>query len=145
MVWFLSKHKLWYNFLMKSYAYKFIVFLLLTTLFIPLVTEGVVRIDNPLQYTSFTDLIYRIIDFIFYLAIGIAPIMIIIAGFYFITATGEPTKIDTAKKIIRWTLIGLLVVMSAKGLIVLFKEIFGVGNGITALPNCYTYIKNITK
>jgi len=50
--------------------------------------------------------------------------MIIVAGFYFITATGDPAKIDTAKKIILWTLIGLLVVISAKGLIALFKEIF---------------------
>ncbi len=104
----------------------FLLICLLTVAFLaPLTVEGV-EITNPLSYTSLTDLTYRIIDFLFYLALSVAPIMIIIAGFYFITATGDPQKIDTAKKIILWTLIGLLIVISAKGLIALFKDIFGI-------------------
>jgi len=108
---------------MRTCFFKLLIFLLIVVFLIPLTVEGV-TITNPLEYESFTDLIYKIIDFLFYLALGIAPIMIIVAGFYFITATGDPAKIDTAKKIILWTLIGLLVVISAKGLIALFKEIF---------------------
>ena len=111
---------------MKTYLPKLIIFFLLISILIPSLVEGVVRIENPLKAKSFEDLINRLIDFIFKLAIMIAPIMIIVAGFYFITAAGEPEKINTAKKIILWTLIGLLVVLSAKGLIVLFKEIFEV-------------------
>lgn len=108
---------------MSPYSYKFVSFLLLVALFIPLMVEGV-TIENPLAYESFTDLLYAIIDFLFYLALAIAPIMIIVAGFYFVTAMGEPAKISTAKNIILWTLIGLLVAISAKGLIALFEEIF---------------------
>jgi len=89
------------------------------------ITIEAVTIDNPLAADSFAELIDGIINIIFYLAIAIAPIMFIVAGFYFITAAGEPEKIQTAKKMILWTLIGLLVVMSAKGIIALFGEIFG--------------------
>lgn len=102
--------------------------LLTAVLVIPLTTQAqVIKIENPLGAESFEDLLYRVINFIFVLALGIAPIMIIVAGFYFITATGEPEKIQTAKKIILWTLIGLLIVICAKGLITLFKQIFGIG------------------
>ena len=70
------------------------------------------------------ELIDNIINVIFTLGLAIAPIMIIIAGYYFITAMGQPEKINTAKKIILWTLIGLLVLFSARGFILLFESAF---------------------
>ncbi len=124
---------------------KLLIFLLLVTFLIPLTVEGI-EIENPLGYDTFIELINKIIDFIFYISFfGIGPLMIIIAGFYFVTATGDPKKIDTAKKMILWTLIGLLVVISAKGLIALFREIFGIEEGTTVLPGHYIYVKNILK
>ena len=105
--------------------HKYLSLILLIVIFIPL-TVGAVTIDNPLAADSFADLIDAIIDIIFYLAIFVAPIMIIVAGFYFITAAGEPEKINIAKKMILWTFIGLLIVFLAKGLIVFFAEMFGV-------------------
>jgi len=107
---------------------KLLIILLLSSFFLPLTSEAV-TIPNPLKAQSFTQLLEAIIDFIFYLALGIAPIMIIVAGFFFITAQGEPEKIQTAKRIILWVLIGLIVVFCAKGLIKLFGEIFGVRTG----------------
>jgi len=104
---------------------KYLSLILLIATFIPLAVQGV-TIDNPLAANSFAELIDAIINIIFYLAVAIAPIMFIVAGFYFITAAGEPEKILIAKKMILWTFIGLLVVVSAKGLIMLFGEVFGV-------------------
>lgn len=111
---------------MKISLSKFLIFLLLTAFFIPLTTEAVVRIENPLEADNFWELLDKLIDFLFYLAIMIAPIMIIVAGFYFITAAGQPEKIQTAKKIILWVLIGLLIVFCAKGLIMALGEILGI-------------------
>ena len=110
---------------MKKYLSKLLILLLIISFFLPYSVEGV-TIENPLKAKTFWELIDNIINFIFYLAIAIAPIMFIIAGFYFITAAGDPEKINTAKKMILWTLVGLLIVMSAKGLIALFQEIFGI-------------------
>ena len=105
--------------------HKYLSLILLIAILIPLTVEGV-TIDNPLAADNFAELIDAIINIIFYLAIAIAPIMFIVAGFYFVTAVGDPEKIKTAKRIVLWTFIGLLVVISAKGLIMLFGEIFGV-------------------
>ena len=102
---------------------KALLIFLLILFFIPLISEAV-TIPNPLKAQNFTELLEAIINFIFYLSLGIAPIMIIVAGFYFITANGDLEKINTAKKIILWVSIGLIVVISAKGLIKLFEDIF---------------------
>jgi magnesium-transporting ATPase (P-type) len=85
-----------------------------------------ISIDNPLNATSFEALINGIINFIFVVALAITPLMIVIAGFYFITAAGNPQKIDTAKKIILYTAIGLAIVLLAKGLIALIQSVIGV-------------------
>lgn len=104
---------------------KILIFLLLVSFLVPLASDGyIVRIENPLKANTFWEFIDNIINFIFYLAIAIAPIMFIIAGFWFIGAAGDPEKIKTAKQMILWTLVGLVIVFSAKGLIALFQEIF---------------------
>jgi len=109
---------------MKNHLPKLIIFLLLASFLLPLVASAVVEIPNPLKANSFQELIDVIATLIFNLALWIAPIMYIIAGFYWITAAGDPKKVQIAKDIILYTTIGLIIVMSAKGLIALFKEIF---------------------
>jgi hypothetical protein len=42
-------------------------------------------------------------------------------GFYFLTSGGDPEKIRTAKKIITYALIGLLIVLLASALIFVIK------------------------
>ena len=112
---------------MRKYLTKILFVLLLFICLVPSVAQGqTVTIRNPLGYDDFWQLIDKLIDFIFYLAIAIAPIMFIVAGFYFITAAGDPEKVQTAKKMILWVLIGLLIVFLAKALIVFFGEMLGI-------------------
>lgn len=106
---------------------KLIFGLLLVVFIIPLTIQAqTVVLDPPTKHTELWQLIDDIIDFIFYLSMPIAAIMIIVAGYFFITAMGDPEKILRAKKMILWTLIGLLVIISAKGLIELLGKITGV-------------------
>ena len=106
---------------------KLIIFFLLASFLAPLLANAaVIKIDNPLEVDTFWDLIDKLIDFIFYLAIPIAAIMFIIAGFYFVIAAGDPNKITFAKQMIFWTTVGLFIVFLAKAFIVLFTEIFGI-------------------
>lgn len=90
----------------------------------PMANRAAVTIENPLQATTFEELFNKIVDFLFYIALGVAPIMIVVAGYYFIMAEGDPKKLETAKNIIKWTLIGLLIIICAKGIMTLFKETF---------------------
>ncbi|KPJ56744.1 hypothetical protein AMJ49_03975 [Parcubacteria bacterium DG_74_2] len=94
-----------------------------TTTYTP--PTGVVCICNPLKATSTEALIDSIVDFIFWFGVALAPLMIIIAGFFFLTAAGEPDKINKAKNIITYTFIGLLIILLAKGLISALKTVLG--------------------
>jgi len=104
----------------------------ITTLVILLTPLFVVGIDlpNPLKYNEFKDLVDAFINFIFWVGISLAPVMVLIAAFNFMTAGGDPYKVDIAKKILLYTAIGLAVVLMAKGLIGVLKNILGV-----QLPN----------
>jgi len=85
-----------------------------------------IAIENPLKYNTFGELINNLINFIFSVALVIAPMMIIIAGFYFLTAMGDVNKIQQAKNIIWWTIIGFIIILLAKGLVAVLGEIIGV-------------------
>ena len=77
-----------------------------------------------MEHDDFEALLKAIIDFIFTLALVIVPIVIIVAGIFFITAQGDPEKINTAKKMILWAIIGLIIILCAKGFVEVIKEIF---------------------
>ncbi|KKU75485.1 MAG: hypothetical protein UY02_C0050G0001, partial [Candidatus Giovannonibacteria bacterium GW2011_GWB1_47_6b] len=58
------------------------------------------------------------------LALPIAVVFIVWAGFLFVTAMGSPQKLETAKKTITWSIIGLLFVVGAWALAVAFQNFF---------------------
>lgn len=128
-----SYHKILIILLGGLFLYPFLTSAALTCPSDPCPSGGIC-IKNPLCADSFTELINNIINFLFYIALAVAPIMIIVSGFYFITAMGEPEKIKTAKTIILWTLIGLLVIICAKGIVKLFQDVFLGQDGGTPLP-----------
>jgi len=82
-----------------------------------------IEIENPLDADTFEQLIGNLINFIFTIAIALAPIMILIAAFYFLTAGGDPKRVETGKNIILYTVIGLLIVMFARGLVAIIQEV----------------------
>jgi len=78
---------------------------------------------NPLACDTIPECIEKIINFIFWVALAIVPIIIIIAGFLFLTSGGNPEKVQTAKRIIFWAVIGLAIILFAKGIISLIKSV----------------------
>jgi len=87
---------------------------------------GQICIENPLCAESFEDLLNAIVNFIFWVALAVAPMMIMIAAFFLLTAAGNPQRVDKAKQIILWTVIGLAIILLAKGLISVLRQIIGV-------------------
>lgn len=83
-----------------------------------------IGILNPLLCGNFTCLLEVIINFISMVAFAAAPIMILIAAFYFITSGGNPEKVRTAKMIILNTVIGLAVILLSRVFVAFFKSIF---------------------
>jgi D-alanyl-lipoteichoic acid acyltransferase DltB (MBOAT superfamily) len=84
-------------------------------IFLPLLIEAI-EFKPPWQTKSFQELLDAIYNFVFWVAIAIVPIMIIVAAFYFLTSGGDPEKVRTAKRVIFWTFIGLIIVLSSKGI-----------------------------
>ena len=87
--------------------------------------SGVTCICSPIKYQRIQDLIEGITNWVFDIAIILAPLMIIIGGILFITAGGSAEKIKTAKKLIFWTVIGFLIVLFSKGIVNLINYILG--------------------
>jgi hypothetical protein len=92
----------------------------------PTYSGGESTIRNPLSVNSFEELLDAFVNFIFWVGITLAPVMLIIAGFLYVTSSGSPEKVATAKRWIIWTLVGLAVVLLAKGLVAVLQSIIGV-------------------
>lgn len=79
--------------------------------------QMIIQIENPLKAQNFSEFLNSIINFLFWISLVLAPLMIIVGGFYFVISEGDTKKIETGKNIIRYTLIGFLIILLAKGLI----------------------------
>ena len=80
-------------------------------------------ITNPLQYDNFQELADAVANFMFNIALLVAPILLVGAGFYFLTAAGNMERIITAKKIILYTLVGFAIILLSKGLVMILKDL----------------------
>jgi len=72
------------------------------------------------------EMISSITNWLFAILLIMAAIFIIIAGFFFVTAMGDPEKVKSARNFVLWALIGVAVGIAAKGLIILV-EFIGTG------------------
>lgn len=75
----------------------------------------VVKIDNPFKKDTIRGLIETIIDDIL-IPIGavVAVLMVMYAGFLFVTARGNTEQIERAKKALLWAVIGAAILLGAK-------------------------------
>jgi hypothetical protein len=97
------------------------LFLIFCPFLLPLPVKAI-TIENPLKYNTLSELIEALAKFIFNVALALAPVLIVIGAFFFITAGGDPKKIETGKSIITWTIIGIIFLFLARGLIEFLKE-----------------------
>jgi len=86
-----------------------------------------IRIQNPLQAAEFEDILDNLINFIFSIAVVLAPLMVVIAGFLFVTAGGNSEQINKAKTMIIWTIIGFLIILLSKGIMGIIMNLLGTG------------------
>jgi hypothetical protein len=73
-------------------------------------------IPNPVSASGTNAIIQNVIDFLFTASLVIAPLMIVVAAFIFVTAAGDAAKVTLAKKVIFWTAVGFLIALMARGI-----------------------------
>jgi len=111
---------------MKKYNKKFFLFtFLIVVLFLPIYILSGVTIDNPLGHDTFGELIHAIVSFIRNLALMIAPIIFIVAGLMYYFSGGNPDKAKQATDLIKWALVGLVIILIANGITAVVKDIMG--------------------
>ena len=110
---------------------KLLTILILLALASPVIVSAdeIIRIENPITAESFEEIIDNVIDFVFKIAIVLAPLMVAIGGFLLLTAGGNISQVGRAKSLLLWTAIGFLVVLLSKGILAIINQILGVRGG----------------
>jgi hypothetical protein len=110
---------------------KTLLILTLLSLILPIsvLADEIIQIVNPLEAESFEIIVDNIINFIFKIAIVLAPLMVIVGGFLFLTAGGNIQQISRARNLLIWTAIGFLIVLLSKGILAIINQILGVRGG----------------
>lgn len=72
------------------------------------------------------DTIYTVTNWIFYVLILVAVIMLVLGGFTYIVAAGDPEKAGKGKKLLTYAIIGLAIALLAKVIPSVVKFIVGV-------------------
>lgn len=86
-------------------------------------STNVLNIENPLGTTSdITTLVKNILNFLWKLAWVIAPILVVYAGFLYITSAGNEEKVKTAQKTLIWALVGFAVVLIASSVPAVIRD-----------------------
>lgn len=93
----------------------------------PFISSAATKYTNPLQVDSFTDLADGIIDFLLVnFAPPIATIMVLWAAFLYMTSGGNEKKLELAKKTLLWTVVGVTLLLLAKGIAYTIQTSLGV-------------------
>jgi hypothetical protein len=81
--------------------------------------------------TSWGQLIIKIVDFLWVLAVFLAIIMIVIAGFYFVNSNSgiDPNAIQKGKDLLKYSLIGLVSMTGAEAIVRFFFSVLTTGKG----------------
>ncbi len=77
----------------------------------------------PITPLSITEILENIIKWMLYIAMVVAPAMLIIGAIVFMTSAGNPERIKTARRIIVWTIIGFVIILFGRGIFSIIKNI----------------------
>ena len=81
-----------------------------------------IAIYNPLKANDLQELATDIIELLIQLGIPVIVLMIIYAGFLYVTARGNPEQISKAHNTILWTLVGAAVLLGSMVIVEIVKK-----------------------
>lgn len=83
-----------------------------------------VTIENPLETDDFTTLITNFLQWLLGIAGGVALLMLIYGGIIYITSTGDQQKMESGKRIVTWTIFGLIIILVSFSILQEVEKIF---------------------
>jgi chromate transport protein ChrA len=97
-------------------------------IFLPILVFASVTIENPIGYNSVGELIHGVVGFIRNVALMVAPIIFIIAGLMYYFSGGNPEQAKKATNLIKYAIIGIVIILIANGITAVIKDIMGVSS-----------------
>lgn len=88
--------------------------------------DTIIEYPNPLETDDIIDVVERVADYFYYIAIAIVPIITIYAAILFLTAGGNEQQVGKAKKTFIWLIIGIAILLIGSGVITLLKDMLNV-------------------
>ncbi|OGZ69451.1 MAG: hypothetical protein A3D44_03445 [Candidatus Staskawiczbacteria bacterium RIFCSPHIGHO2_02_FULL_42_22] len=82
---------------------------------------------SPNPGLAVVDIINKVLNFIWPIFVGFAVIMFVVAGFLFLTAAGEATKVASARQAILWGIIGVVVGILAFSIPFIVRNTLNIG------------------
>ncbi|MCK4919133.1 MAG: hypothetical protein KAS01_01985 [Candidatus Pacebacteria bacterium] len=82
-----------------------------------------VNIANPIQTSDFSVLVGNVLQWVLSVAGSVSLLMLVAGGIMYVTSAGDEQKIATSKKLITWTIFGLMVVLASYSIIVVLDSI----------------------
>lgn len=90
--------------------------------------NALAQIENPLGGAdTIAEVLQRIASFLLTIAAPILVIMVLSAGFMYLTSAGVPEKIKQANRALLWAVIGFAVILINWGFAYIIREILGGG------------------
>ena len=83
--------------------------------------------ENPLNANDLTGLFVSIANWIAGIAATLAVLLIVIAGLQYIFSGGDVDKIEKANKTIKWSIIGLIIILMSWSLLKTVLTLLNVG------------------
>jgi hypothetical protein len=72
------------------------------------------QLCNPLKFDSITEFLIAVIEVILIFAVPIIIFFIMYAGFMYVTARGDVSKVSTAHSALTWAVVGGVIALGAK-------------------------------
>jgi hypothetical protein len=89
------------------------------------VTGNELILENPLGTDSIVEIINRVLNYLIYISVPILALMILIGGFYILSAKDDASKVQKGKDVIKYSVIGFVVILCSKGVGLILLEILG--------------------
>lgn len=96
-----------------------------------------IKIKNPLKGVgSFEKILDAVASFLLTTSIPLLTVVILLGGFFILTAAGNPDRLRRGKQIILWGVVGFVIILVAGGVSTLVSNILR-GEEDGGPPSCY--------
>lgn len=83
-----------------------------------------ISVINPISTSDFAKIVENVLLWMLSVAGSIAIFAFIVGGIMYMTSSGDEQKANSAKKVITWTIIGMVLILASYAIIVVIDAIF---------------------